>query len=145
MVYLGAPGIGKTYFCAALIPWIYDKVKSYRYWNEREFFSRLRAVIGESRGDFIQELEYLLDDELVMFDDMGSSVMNDWRCEMLFEAIDKRYRSELPTVFTSNLTRNQIYTDLGPRIHSRLFSKENLVIECHEGADLRQKDGNGNP
>lgn len=80
----------------------------------------------------------MLDDEFLIFDDLGSSGFTEWRKEVLFETIDRRYESELPTVFTSNLTRDEIKKELGPRISSRMFSKENLILEFHEGKDYRQ-------
>jgi len=140
LVYLGSPGIGKTYFCAALIEWVYGKVNSFRYWNERDFLSRLRAVISGEKGDYLKEMDYILDDQFIMFDDIGSSGVNEWRQEVLFEMIDRRYRSELPTVITSNLTKSEIYEKLGTRSASRMFAKENLIIELHNGQDVRQNE-----
>jgi DNA replication protein DnaC len=73
-----------------------------------------------------------------MIDDIGSSGMNDWRREVLFDAIDQRYESTLPTVFTSNLSRKELSDSLGNRAASRLFAKENLIIEMHDQIDRRQ-------
>lgn len=100
--------------------------------------SRLRTSISEEKGDYLKELDYLLDDEFIMIDDLGSSGITDWRKEVVFEAIDRRYESQLPTVITSNLTRKEIYEGFGPRIHSRMFARENLILEFHGGEDLRQ-------
>jgi len=140
LVFLGSPGVGKTYFCAALLPWVHPKVRSVRYWNERDLLARLREAISQEKGNYVKQLEYLLDDEFVMLDDMGSCGINDWRKEVWFEAIDMRYESQKPTVITSNMTRGEIFSSLGPRCHSRLFSKENLIIEMHDGMDLRQQN-----
>jgi len=115
-------------------------VNSFRYWNERDFLSRLRAVISGEKGDYLKEMDYILDDQFIMFDDIGSSGVNEWRQEVLFEMIDRRYRSELPTVITSNLTKSEIYEKLGTRSASRMFAKENLIIELHNGQDVRQNE-----
>jgi DNA replication protein DnaC len=139
LVYLGAPGIGKTYLCSALIPWVHHKFRSYRYWKERDFLSRLRSSM-EGSGDYIREISYMMDDEFIMVDDVGSCGFNEWRSEVLFSMIDFRYESGKPTVITSNLTRQALTEGLGLRAASRLFASENLVIEIHEGQDLR-KDG----
>jgi len=139
LVFLGAPGIGKTYFCAALLAWKFGKYRSVRYWNERDLFSRLRNVISSDKGDMVKELHNMTDDEFMIFDDLASSSINEWRSEMLFELIDRRYESKLPTVFTSNLTKDELFKALGPRSHSRLFAKQNTIIEMHEAADLRKE------
>ena len=139
LVFLGAPGIGKTYFCSAIIPWIHGRVAHYRYWNEGQFLSSIRQCIQDSKGDYTQFLWNLIDDELVIFDDFGSNGFNEWRAEVLFNAIDKRYESHKPTVITSNLTREEIYDGIGPRGASRIFASSNLIIEDHHGSDLRKE------
>ena len=137
---MGNSGIGKTYFCSAVIHWIYGKVSSYRYWKESNLFQEVRSVISSGSGDYIRKLDSLTDDEFVMIDDMGSSGVNEWRKEVLLHLIDGRYESLKPTIFTSNLTRQEIFRDLGSRSESRLFSKENLVLEIHNGEDIRQRE-----
>src|ERR1043165_3352546 len=143
LVYLGSPGSGKTYFCSALIPWIQGKVESYRYWKEGEYLSRIRKFIGEGTGDYLKEIEYMLDYDFIMLDDLGSAGINEWRKEIIFETIDRRYESENPTVITSNLTRKEILENFGPRTYSRLFAKENLILEFHEAKDLRKREEEG--
>lgn len=142
LVYLGSPGIGKTYFCAALIPWIHGKVNFYSYFNEREILSHLRVIVSEDRGDYIKALGVILENEFFILDDLGSSPINDWRREVMFELVDQRYESEKPTVFTSNLNREQIRDIYGERFYSRLFASENLILDYHLGEDRRTKDKN---
>lgn len=143
LLYFGAPGIGKTYFCSALIPWVHKKFHHYRYWNERDFLGRIREGFGKFDSyDHIQATKRLIDYDFLIIDDLGSTSVNDWRREIWFEVIDSRYESKLPTVITSNLNRDQIrdpQLGFGSRCASRMFSKENLIIEMHDGKDLRQE------
>lgn len=91
------------------------------------------------KSSYLETVKMMCDDNFMILDDLGSSGFNEWRKEVFFEAIDIRYESQLPTVFTSNLTKEQIFQGLGKRTYSRLFAKENLIIEMHEAEDLRQK------
>ncbi len=93
------------------------------------------------KGDYLKELSHLLDDELVIVDDMGSSGLNDWRREVWLEIIDTRYEKTAPTVITTNFTREDIRKELGERCASRLLSKENCIIDLHGEQDLRQIEG----
>lgn len=127
-VYLGCPGSGKTYLCAALIKYCWPKFESCRYWDEKGFIERLHVSMQE-KHDYIKTINYLCDDELVIFDDLGSTGINDWRKEAFFEFLDERYASEKPTVITSNLSKEEIKRQLHPRVASRLFCKENTVIQ----------------
>lgn len=131
LVYLGCPGSGKTYLCAALIKYCWPKFESCRYWTERSLIQRLHDAIGDNK-DYILALQNYIDDEFLIFDDLGSTGFTDWRKEVIFELIDQRYVSRKPTVITSNLTKDEIKKQLHPRIASRLFAKENTFIEIRD-------------
>ncbi len=143
LVISGAPGIGKTYICFALKNFFSSRFysesrnKSVRYWNERELLQSLRKEMEQFSGDYLSNLKYKIDDYLVIYDDLGSSPVNPWRCEVNFELLDVRYSLKFPTVITTNLTRSEIERDYGKRYLSRLFAKENTIIECHQYIDLR--------
>lgn len=139
LVYCGSPGIGKTYLCSALIPWIVRKYPCFRYYNERELLRKVRESFDQSSGDYLTILKYLIDDPFIMIDDIGSEKYTEWREEVLFETIDQRYNSMLPTVFTSNFTKDQMKKIYHPRLSDRLFASENTVIEfSNENASFRQ-------
>lgn len=137
LVLCGSPGIGKTYFCAALMEWTIKKFDFYRYWNEKILFQKLRETFGE-KGDYISYLHYMLDSQLVIIDDIGSQKPSEWKEEVLFDAIDIRYNSMMPTIITSNLTKNEFEKLYHPRLASRLFAAENVIIEEKSGYDKRK-------
>lgn len=139
LIYLGSPGCGKTYTCAALTEYAIENFRSFRYWNESELLKRVRSSMSAfSGGDYLTCLKYLIDDDLVIIDDIGSTGLNDWRKEVIFDAIDERYNSMKPTIITSNFSRDEIERNFHPRVASRLFSKENIVIELSEIIDYRK-------
>lgn len=138
LVYCGNPGIGKTYLCSAMTEWAMTKFKSFRYWSEAELLKRVRSSMDEYKGDYVQTLKYFIDDELVMIDDVGSTGLTEWRKEILFEALDFRYNSMLPTIITSNYGKKEFEQSFHPRISSRLFDKDNIIIEINDGIDLRK-------
>jgi DNA replication protein DnaC len=142
LVYFGDPGIGKTYLCSALIEWAVTRFNNFRYWNEGELLKRVRKSIDESSGDYVEALSYMIDDELVILDDIGSTGLTEFRKEILFDAIEKRYSSMLPTVITSNFTRDEFYKNFHERFCSRLFASENIVIEIKDGFDFRKENEN---
>lgn len=138
LVFLGNPGLGKTYLCSALIPWALKTFDTIRYWHENDLLQKVRDSISEGHGDYLRTLSLLIDDELLMFDDVGCNKPNEWREEVLFDLIDTRYNMTLPTIITSNLTRKEMHSRYHARFASRLFASENKVIEMFEGEDLRQ-------
>lgn len=131
LVFTGRPGAGKTYLCAALYKYCYDKFSSKRYWLERKFLARAREAIGES-GDYIDNMQFYCDDELIILDDFGSCGFTEWRKEIWQSFLDYRYQNNLPTILTTNLSKEEIEGEFHPRFASRLFAKENLIIEVND-------------
>jgi DNA replication protein DnaC len=138
LVYCGNPGIGKTHFCSAMLEWIMKNFNTYRYWNESELLKRVRSSMDEFKGDYLEVLKLLIDDDIVMVDDIGSTGLNEWRKEIIFDAIDERYNSMKPTIITSNFSKKEFEKLFHPRLSSRLFAVENFVIEINNGYDMRQ-------
>lgn len=138
LIFCGNPGIGKTFFCSALVPFAMRTFKSFRYWNESELLKRVRSSMDDYKGDYLETLKFLIDDDFIMIDDIGSTGLNEWRKEIIFDAIDERYCSMKPTVVTSNLSRNEFENNFHPRVASRLFANDNIIIEMPNGIDYRK-------
>jgi DNA replication protein DnaC len=139
LVFCGNPGIGKTHFCSAMVEWAMENFQSFRYFNEAQLLQKLRESMEGSKGDYLSCLDTLIDDPLIILDDIGSQGVNEWRQEVIFDAIDKRYNSMLPTVITSNFTRRDFESKYNGRVASRLFATENTIIELHNEKDRRQE------
>lgn len=142
MLIQGGFGTGKTSLCAALAPWALATFRNSRFWTEQLYLTRLKQVIQED-GNYSQAIHYLLDDDFVIYDDLGSADNKKfdptgWRQEVIAEMVDNRWSSQLPTVITTNLTSDQILDLYGGRVHSRLFDKRNFVIVDYQSKDSRR-------
>ena len=136
----GEVGTGKTYFCAAMLDALLSKYNHIRAFSERALMSKIRNKISQnSRGDYLEYLVSFCDEKIMIFDDIGSSGHTDWREEVLMELIDFRYREKLATIFTSNLDRQEFFDTYGKRIQSRLFAKQNIIIDTSTLPDYREQ------
>lgn len=133
----GNPGIGKTYVCAALLDYFYEKFEGKRYWTESNLLKKVRSSM-DLRGDYLESLELLIDDQFLIIDDLGSQSDNEFREDVIFHMLDYRYGLQLPTVITTNLSREELKERYNHRILSRLYASENCIISMHNGEDLRQ-------
>ena len=54
LVFLGSPGMGKTYFCAAMIEWAFSMFgqSGFRYFHEKELLYKLRNYWSRFWGLF---------------------------------------------------------------------------------------------
>lgn len=140
LIVLGPPGTGKTYFCSALVGLVYRKVSTIRVYNERDLLDKLRISISQNMvGSYLQYLHYMIDDDIIIIDDIGSSRHNEWHTEVITDLVDFRYEKCLPTIFTSNLTEDEFYKIYGARVAGRLFAKENTVMDFSEMPDWRKE------
>lgn len=147
LLYHGSPGTGKTYLCSALTEWTLTQFGTSRYWREEDLLRRLRHGISEGFGDYLINLQYFIDDEIVILDDVGSGINPDkvshrdleFRREVFFSFLDYRYNSQKPTIITSNFTKDEFNEVYSPRICSRLFNVENTIISIFgDNVDKRQ-------
>lgn len=145
LVIRGPVGIGKTYICSAMSEFILKKFGHFRAYTDNDLFSSIRNHISEKRaGDYMVILREKIDDDFIIIDDLGSSGYTDWRADMLFDLIEERYSSGKPTVFTTNLIRQdfvRIYKDFqGERIADRLFDNvKNTILDLKDWPSKRQK------
>lgn len=136
-------GTGKSSLAAAILnAWI-DEARAGRYLLTADLLDRLRESYADNSAvSYEDEFSAAKDAPLLVLDDIGAEVPSAWVGEKLFLLIDWRYRSNLPTVVTSNLPPGQLMhhhnkhgNTNGERIASRLA--EMCVPLDFNGPDLR--------
>ncbi len=78
---------------------------------------------------------------LLILDDLGAEASKDWSHQILYLIIDRRYGEMKKTVITSNLSIQEVSTDLDDRIASRIAGMCEIITL--QGPDRRlEKGGN---
>jgi DNA replication protein DnaC len=137
LVFVGNPGVGKTYFCACLVKEILERKKIPYYFTERALQQKMRDSISKG-WDYEETLKRICETEYVLLDDIGSSQLTDFQKEVLFNFVDYRSSSGLPTVITSNVWMSEMKDKFSPRFASRLKDVKNTIIEIN-WKDKRQE------
>ena len=129
----GAVGCGKTYAAASIANELLDR--GYRVWMvstvnllDRMFYEA--DIIRNRLATF----------ELVVLDDFGAERNTEYAAEKMFQIIDDRMRSRLPTIITTNIDITQPTDNL---TYQRIFSRLNgeaPQFRC-KGGDLRADSG----
>jgi DNA replication protein DnaC len=130
----GGIGCGKTYAAASIANELLDK--GYRVWMVTA--PALVDAMGFETAD--KTRARLLRFELVVIDDLGAERGTEYAVEKIFEAVDIRQKSGLPTIITTNLDMTAPPPDLNyRRIYSRVigFAPQ---FRC-KGDDLRKDAG----
>ena len=133
---IGVPGSGKTLIARIICGELMKKgytVMCLAAYRIVEIFSE-EMFSGESDG--IRELAESCD--LLVIDDLGTERQTNFTENLLFELTDTRFRKDLPTIITTNLSPEKQREYYGDRIFSRIYSRCNAVINT-PGEDIRLK------
>jgi DNA replication protein DnaC len=135
---VGNCGTGKTHLAIATMRNIILKMNS-----TTPLFISAPKLIGEIRRGTLGEIE-LTEEEIIskytterllIIDDIGVEKHSEFVAQCWYRVVDSRTSNNLPTIYTSNLDKNDISLKMGPRIASRLFSCTIIPID---GDDKRE-------
>ncbi len=128
LVFMGDTGCGKTHLAAAIVNYRYEAGKPALFIVVPEFLDHLRSAFSpESKVSYDEFFESVKSAPLLVLDDFGEHSMTPWVREKLYQLINYRHNSRLPTVITTQYSFDQILQGVDPAISSRLVDKENSV------------------
>lgn len=136
-------GNGKTSWACKILSYYFRKV-AFKSGLENEglyiylptFLEDLRmSYDGEPDPDFLELLDMLKKCKLLIIDDIGAEKSSEWVNERLLSIINTRVMSGLSTVYTSNISLEDLGKRMGDRIRSRIVGS---TTEIHiTGKDQR--------
>ncbi|MCL6447589.1 MAG: ATP-binding protein [Armatimonadetes bacterium] len=139
LLIIGPTGCGKTQLAVAAGAEIIRRyLETVNFVHLADLCNMFRKAIKDDDTEY--RLERLISSkELVIVDDLGSISASEFDLANINSFIDTRYREELPTVFTSNLNRQDMTAFFGERVTSRITEMcESIVLT---GPDRRTKRG----
>ena len=115
LLMLGNPGNGKTMLCAIICRYLGAKyIKSSELKDELDYARSFNAKMNPSEViKKYAKIPVLIVDEVGAYQSPGE-------CEYLFRLLNERYEEELPTVFVSNLSKEDFAKYVGKLILDRL-------------------------
>ncbi len=135
LVILGGYGSGKTHLAAAIANYRIALGGQALFVVVPDLLDHLRAAYApNSTGGLDERLDAIRDAPLLILDDLGAHNSTPWAQEKLFQILNYRYNSRLPTVVTSN----QRLEELDPRVTSRLVDPDLSQVYEIIAPDFRQ-------
>lgn len=130
-LYIWSEGVGngKTSWACKIMSYYFRKI-AFKTGIENEglyiylpsFLDDLRMSYGEDPGpDFQEVLSMIKNCKLLIMDDVGAERSSEWVNERLLSIINSRIMSGLSTIYTSNLSLNDLESTVGKRITSRII------------------------
>ena len=140
LLFIGSPGLGKTYLSACIARVVAEKGYSVVYDMAAAIFSKYEDV-KFSRTDDLEdkrdEIKRYLECELLIIDDLGTELTTAFTIAALYEVINTRLITGKKTIVSSNLTLDEMHRRYSEQIMSRL-EWEYQVFKFY-GEDIRKK------
>ena len=140
LVFMGETGCGKTHLASAIVNYRYEIGKPALFVVVPDFLDHLRSAFNpESKISYDRLFESVKTAPLLVLDDFGEQTTNSWVKEKLYQLINYRYNSRLPTVITTRLSLDEIMNDVDPSISSRLVDRNISVTFAIIAPDFRNE------
>lgn len=135
-------GNGKSSWSLRLVEAYFNKIWARSDGSCRAMFisvPRFLLALKDNISNKSTYIEYVkenvLEADLVVWDDLGNKLGSEFELSNLLNIIDNRISLGKSNIYTSNLTRQQLYTALGERLTSRVANMS-IDIELF-GSDKR--------
>lgn len=120
----GPPGSGKSHLMAAFVHRYIEasgaNVPSMVWWSVPFLFDQMtKDFAREDRSE--PTFNDTLQADVLFLDDLGTQQGKPWETERLFQILDRRLNSDLPTFVTTNLASGEVKSLLHERLTSRLL------------------------
>ena len=140
IVLSGASGCGKTHIAAAIVNRLLEHGSPALFVVVPDLLDHLRAAYQPGAEVGYDELfERVRNTPVLVLDDLGTQAPTAWAQEKLFQLINHRFNSRLPTVVTTNLLPEQIDDRLRTRLTDTSIARV-YVLETKRVSELRSLD-----
>jgi len=138
MLFLGPTGLGKTHLSTSLAKVIIDRGYDVVYESAQNIFSdfeydRFKSGYSEDRSG--GRASKYLECDLLIIDDLGTELSNQFTISCLYNIINTRINREQSTIISSNMTQNDLRERYADRITSRLLGEFKVLFFM--GEDIR--------
>lgn len=136
----GNTGVGKTFLANCIAKELLDRGHTIIYLTSFQLFNILekQAFQKDEEGqEADNQLNYILDCDLLIIDDLGTELYNSFTNTKLFLVINERHLRGKSTIISTNLPIESIKTNYSERIYSRITS-DYMCLKLF-GDDIRIK------
>lgn len=137
LLFVGSPGLGKTFLCNSIAKDLLEQGKSIIY----QVSSELIDLVRKYKFDFENEnnnssaLNEIYNCDLLIIDDLGTELPTQFSSLVLYNILNKRLLNNKKLIVSTNLNTDEIMKSYSERIYSRLFG--NLSMYKFYGRDIR--------
>lgn len=139
LLFIGRPGLGKTFLCNSIAKDLLDMGKSVIYQSAPDLVDLVRKYKfdfdNEETGDEALKDIYVCD--LLIIDDLGTELGTQFSGLVIYNILNKRLLENKKMIISTNLDVDEIIKTYSERISSRIFG--NFLMYEFFGEDIRLK------
>lgn len=137
----GGTGLGKTHLSSAVAGRLIERGFDVMYAGAVSMISDFEnRRFGTGQNEEHGSVDRYTDCELLIIDDLGTEVVNQFTVSCIYNVINTRLNKKLPTILSTNLSPSEFRQKYWDRITSRVLGEYRILLFC--GTDVRaQKIG----
>ena len=139
LLFIGRPGLGKTFLCNSIAKSLLDAGKSVMYQSSPDLIDLVRKFKfdfdNEEAGD--EALKDVYECDLLIIDDLGTELNTQFSGLVIYNILNKRLTDNKKMIISTNLDVDEIMKTYSERISSRIFG--NFDMFEFYGEDIRLK------
>jgi len=139
LLFVGRPGLGKTFLCNSIAKDLLDMGKSVIYQTAPDLIELVRKYMfdfdSEELGD--EALKDIYECDLLIIDDLGTELTTQFSGLAIYNILNRRLTNNKKIIISTNLSVNEILNTYSERISSRIFG--NFYLYKFYGEDIRLK------
>ena len=134
--FFGDVGTGKTSLAMLVSKHALEANRSVAIYSMPRLLAEIRDTYNDATPRSYMELfEKLCSVDLLQIDDLGAESRSEWVLEQVYSIVNERWQNQRSMVVTTNLAKEQLDEQIGPRTVSRLTEMCELIPLM--GNDLR--------
>lgn len=126
----GGRGNGKTQLGAEAMKYVTARGRSAYYASVLEFLNDIKATYGQDARERERDVQQQYQGyRLLVLDEVGMRIQNDWGHQQLFEMLNRRYGRQVDTILIGSQSVEQFCADIGDSLVSRM-QENGCLINC---------------
>ena len=132
----GGTGLGKTHLSSAVAGRLIERGFDVMYAGAVSMISDFEnRRFGTGQNEESGSVDRYTDCELLIIDDLGTEVVNQFTVSCIYNVINTRLNKKLPTILSTNLSSSEFRQKYWDRITSRVLGEYRILLFC--GVDVR--------
>ena len=136
-LFIGGTGLGKTHLSTSVAKTVIDRGYDVLYVTSVGMLGDFEAKRFGNEADAKHDIERYTEAELLIIDDLGTEVTNQFTLSCIYDVINARINNRRSTIINTNLSSKEIEAKYGERTYSRLIGEYAPILFA--GTDIRRQ------